>query len=312
MVTSAQLSAGDYLNMYELNSAGHVVAFSSVQLTITNTTGLPVSANLNTAIDPTTGGPGLGYHNQQATFLNSELDYESNNANAHAVQVTLKDAQGHPISGSQTVTAGGGFAVAASEGGTFGMTASVMFNANGVGTVYLEESSGNTEFDGKTVSSIGNIMVGTLFSVDGLTVIPNTSITVYYNVPTATITSITTNSATSVVTLTFPALAVGYYEVTITQHSTGYDATIVVPFQVTTAAAAGSTLAINVDSTSAPSVWSPATGDTQGQAFSGAKSGTGFSFIKGNLLEVSYGYSTTSAADSTANDISVGYARAND
>jgi hypothetical protein len=122
------------------------------------------------------------------------------------MQVTLKDAYGNLISGSYTLTAASNFLISTSDAGPFGSTATVTFT-NGVGIVFVENSSTYTGDLATGVGAEGSIANGTTIATTSNAVDINTAsgVSTYVNLANGTYiaASGTSVSAANGVTLAF-------------------------------------------------------------------------------------------------------------
>lgn len=223
----------------------------------TEATGVTVNADpISSAVavlDPSSGGPGYGYHTTAGYWLNGELGYGVAASGAHALQVTLTDQYGNLITGSQTLTAASGFEVAAS-GGAFGATAPVTFSS-GVGVVYVENASGYTSDLATSAIGNGTIASGTTIATTSNSVAITTpsAVTTLKNFAAGTLVSSATVSAASGAALGFSgglapnttASDISYYNFQIGEYEPGTSGTVDVQIAVPNGGTAVYSMTVN-------------------------------------------------------------------
>ncbi|MCL5972154.1 MAG: Ig-like domain-containing protein, partial [Firmicutes bacterium] len=295
---------------------GRIVATLNSNTNVTGETGtitvVPAAiASAATVLDPSQGGPQLGYHSTQGYWLNSEV--QNGSSTAHAMQVTLKDAYGNLVSGSYTLTAASNFLISTSDAGPFGSTATVTFT-NGVGIVFVENSSTYTGDLATGVGAEGSIANGTTIATTSNAVDINTAsgVSTYVNLANGTYiaASGTSVSAANGVTLAFsgsglqPAATSGstnyyYFQIAEVQpgSSEGFTLKIGVPYGDTPVTSA------NVAPNGTITLYNGTTAITSGDSGT-LTSGAAFTPTKGYIY--SFGESTTGTSYTELGNVRAG------
>jgi hypothetical protein len=276
-----------------------------------------------TVLDPS-GFTGQGYSTTPGYWLNPELAYGS--PKAHVLQVTLFNQYGVPMpGGSYTVTAASGFLVGeAPNGVTMASSVSVTFNSNGVGDIYVQNTSAGAGDLASSPTSNGSIPAGTtVATVAGVNVnVPTGGVTTLYNPASGTLVSSATVSAANGETITIPASALvapssgtNYYYVNVEEYQPSTTNHVWVQISVGATANIGTSPYTLTIPTSGTSVTITQSGNmvvyvaASIAPFTGA--GTTFAPTKGNIFEIGEVSSpVTTPATSAPTATNDGYVRA--